>query len=160
MDVSFVPVDLDRWDQCVGDLFVVGVWSDVRPLRGAAGLLDWRLCGNMSRWIGEGRLQGTVGEKTLVPTHRVPFRALLAIGLGASPDFSEEGFLTACGTIADTARGLRLSSVFVAPPGRDLNRIAPERALDLLTEILGRAATIKHLGVIDDPNPAPARPRR
>jgi hypothetical protein len=45
---SFLPVDLLRWDRGPGgDALVVPVWSDVRPLRGAAGLLDWRLCGRL-----------------------------------------------------------------------------------------------------------------
>ena len=59
LPVAFLPIDLSRWDHGPGgDALVVPVWSDVRPLRGAAGLLDWRLCGRLSQMIREGRVSG------------------------------------------------------------------------------------------------------
>ncbi len=37
---------------------VVGVFDDQRPLRGGAGLVDWRLCGRLGALLHEGRLAG------------------------------------------------------------------------------------------------------
>jgi hypothetical protein len=73
--IAFLPVDLGRWDRCPGgDALVVPLWTDVRPLRGAAGLLDWRLNGRLSQLLREGRVEGATGEKLLFVTSRVPWR--------------------------------------------------------------------------------------
>lgn len=42
------------------------VATDERPLRGLAGLIDWRLCGALSRTLREGRFRGERGESLLV----------------------------------------------------------------------------------------------
>ena len=71
--IAFLPVDLGRWDHCPGgDALVVPLWADVRPLRGAAGLLDWRLNGRLSQLLREGRLLGAAGEKLLFFTTLCP----------------------------------------------------------------------------------------
>jgi hypothetical protein len=151
MEVAFLPIDLQRWDQVSGDLFVVCLWSDIRPLRGAAGLLDWRLNGKLSRWIEEGRMAGRAGEKTLVPTARIPWRTVLALGLGPSREFSESQFLQAVDAVFATARGLKLRTVAMALAGRDIDRVTPERALDLVIEA-GRAdPVVERFTVVDNP---------
>ena len=69
MRVSLLPIELTRWDQAApGDAICVSVWSDVRPLRGAAGLLDWRMCGRLSALVAAGKVTGAEGEQTLFPT--------------------------------------------------------------------------------------------
>jgi len=81
----------------------VPLWADVRPLRGAAGLLDWRLNGRLSRLLREGRLEGVIGEKLLFFTTRVPWRRVLTIGLGATTSFSEDAFRTSLGAVLDAS---------------------------------------------------------
>ncbi len=149
MDLSFLPTDLARWDQVSGDLFVVSLFSDARPLRGAAGLLDWRLCGKLSRWIREGRLSGVAGEKTLVPTRRIRFRCVLALGLGESDRYTEDGFRDALKRVAATVAGLGLASVAIEPPGRERGQLSPDRALDVTLEELGSVSQINRLTVVD-----------
>lgn len=151
MDIDFLPVDLLRWDQLGGDLFVVCLWSDIRPLRGAAGLLDWRLNGKLSSWIREGRMSGAVGEKTLVPTTRVPWRTVLVLGVGASPAFSEDTFHAALARTFETMQGLNLRTVAMALPGRDADRITPERALELLRALAGDNSPATRFTVLDVP---------
>ncbi len=64
-----IEVREDALHRVEGDCAVVGVFADQRPLRGGAGLVDWRLCGRLGellqggflaeRWAllpGEGRL--------------------------------------------------------------------------------------------------------
>jgi leucyl aminopeptidase len=134
--IAFVPVDLSRWDRCPsGDAIVVPVWADVRPLRGAAGLLDWRLNGRLSRLLREGRLDGLAGEKLLLFTNRVPWRRVLTIGLGPTTSFSEDAFRASLGAVFDAFRGLGVQSAGLAPPGRDVDRITPERALRVLISV-------------------------
>jgi hypothetical protein len=138
--VTLLPLDLVRWDQApAGDLFAVPISTDVRPLRGPAGLLDWRLNGRLSHWLREERFAGEPGEKLLMPTQRVPWSAVLAVGVGASTAFDEERFRTALTIVLGAARGLRLQRLAIALPGRDLGRVEPERALALLREVLAAA---------------------
>ena len=61
------------------------VVEDERPLSGATGYLDWRLCGGLSKILGSGFFVGAPGDKLLVPTDsRVPARKVFAVGLGRS----------------------------------------------------------------------------
>jgi leucyl aminopeptidase len=134
--IGFLPIDLGRWDRCPGgDALVVPLWADVRPLRGAAGLLDWRLNGRLSRLLREGRLDGSNGEKLLFFTGRVPWRRVLTIGLGTTTNFSEDAFRTSLGAVLDAFRGLGIQSMGLALPGRDMDRITPERALRVLISV-------------------------
>jgi hypothetical protein len=134
--IAFLPVDLGRWDRSPGgDALVVPLWTDVRPLRGAAGLLDWRLNGRLSQLLREGRLLGDAGEKLLFFTKRVPWRRVLTIGLGSTNDFSEDAFRSSLRTVFDAFRGLGIKSVGLALPGRDMDRITPERAMRVLLSI-------------------------
>jgi hypothetical protein len=131
--IGFLPIDLARWDQAeAGDLLAVGLWSDVRPLRGAAGLLDWRLDGRLSSLIVAGHLTGAEGEQLLVPVgHRLAWRFALAAGLGAAATFSERRFVDVVNRTLATMRGLKLARLAVALPGRDGDRIRAPRAFQL-----------------------------
>ena len=65
---------------------------DERPLRGAAGLCDWRLCGRLSRLLQSARVAGKWGETTLYPPgKRLPFARLVLFGLGAGGSLRREG---------------------------------------------------------------------
>ena len=54
MAISVLPLDLERWDEVPRDCLVLSVFKDDRPLRGAAGLADWRMCGRLSRLVDQG----------------------------------------------------------------------------------------------------------
>ncbi len=59
------------------------VTEDERPLQGAAGFVDWRLCGALSRALGASFFQGHPDERLLMPTAgRVPAQRVFAVGLG------------------------------------------------------------------------------
>jgi hypothetical protein len=152
VEIYLLPLDLARWDQSVGgDLFVIPVWSDVRPLRGAAGLVDWRLNGRLSECLREERFTGTLGERLLLPTRRLPWRAVLALGLGNSSDFDETRFHTAIETTFTVLRGLGLQTVATAFPGRESGRLAPERAVGLFQQSAHAHADVTALTLIDTP---------
>jgi hypothetical protein len=152
---TLLPVDLLRWDRSPGgDTLVVPVWSDVRPLRGAAGLLDWRLCGRLSQMIRDGRLSGTAGEKLLFATRRVPWQRVLAMGVGESIAFDEDTFRSAAACCLDTLRRIGACSFAIAFPGRDIDLIRPDRAMrDFLAALaqseLAAGPWLERLTVID-----------
>ena len=156
--ITFLQVDLGRWDRSPGgDAIVVPLWTDVRPLRGAAGLLDWRLNGRLSQLLREGRLEGAAGEKLLFFTTRVPWRRVLTIGVGEISTFSEDAFRASMNTVLDSFHGLGIKSVGMALPGRDMERITPERALRVLLSVAEQQAeqnpgnALSELTVIDTP---------
>ena len=63
---------------------VVGFHEDVRPLKGGAGVLDWVLCGALSRLIIEGRVRGMVGDVALLTNAgKLPARMVFLVGLGS-----------------------------------------------------------------------------
>ena len=66
---------------------LLGVPSDQRPLKGTAGLLDWRLKGMVSRFLKAGHITGDAGEIVLVPMLRGECRkTLIFLGHGKVSD--------------------------------------------------------------------------
>ena len=138
--ISFLPIDLHRWDNGPGgDALVVPIWTDVRPLRGAAGLLDWRMCGRLSQVIREGRLAGTPGEKLLLVTNRIRWRRVLAVGVGDSKEFSSDSFCSALDCSLQALRGIGASKVAIALPGRDIDLLRPEDAVRQLIDAVAES---------------------
>ncbi|HVH18845.1 MAG TPA: M17 family peptidase N-terminal domain-containing protein [Myxococcota bacterium] len=70
------------------DLAVVPCFADDRPLVGAAGRADWRLCGALSRLVQGGWVRGEAGEAVLVPSlGGITAPRVMALGLGPRNDF-------------------------------------------------------------------------
>lgn len=136
MQVTVIPVDLGRWDHArPGELVFVPLWADVRPLRGAAGLLDWRMCGRLSGWIAAGKVTGADGEQTLFPSaSRLPWRLVLAVGVGPRAEFSEKRLKALVRRTMNTLQGLGVSRAALALPGRegDGPSLSARRTLDVV----------------------------
>jgi hypothetical protein len=80
LEIGIETRPLERLD-C--DVLVVGLFEDDRPLRGGAARLDWRLCGQVSELVIEGRISGASGEAVLLASPgsvRAP--RVLVLGLG------------------------------------------------------------------------------
>jgi hypothetical protein len=162
VQIALLPIELPRWDQAPpGDAICVHVWSDVRPLRGVAGLLDWRMCGRLSSLMAKGKVTGIEGEQTLFPSaHRLPWRLVLALGAGPRRDFSEKRLVASVRKALKTSAGLGARRLALALPGRDGDKppagtAAPlptsRRALDLVLQELdesGGAAQLDELTII------------
>ena len=85
-------------------LFVCSIYEDLRPLKGVAGALDWRLKGFLSRFVLGGRITGARNEFVYVPVrYREAMRHLLLVGLGSSTE-EETGAKAAAGLLAQLAR--------------------------------------------------------
>ena len=70
-------------ERVVADVAVVPLFASERPLRDAAGRVDWRLCGRLSHLFAAARLDGIAGEAVLIPGGgglRAP--RVLGLGLG------------------------------------------------------------------------------
>lgn len=149
MNVSFLASDLAKWDQFEGgtDTLVLPFFADERPLRGAGGLCDWRLCGRLSRLLSGSRVVGSRGEITLYPplvggAPRLPFTRLLLVGLGAAERFDEAAAHESARVIVAAVSKLGLLRYALVPPGRSTGRLSARRALEIYlaeAELSGRA---------------------
>lgn len=80
MEVIISSEPIDR-QEC--PLVEAGFFEDERPLKGPAGLLDWRLNGAISREIINGRITGRFKETIIIPSNgRIQSPKVLLIGLG------------------------------------------------------------------------------
>lgn len=113
---------LDALDSLSGvEALCCFVTEDERPLSGAAGFLDWRLCGALSKVLLSGFFVGAPGDKLLVPTDaRVPARRVFAIGLGRSQAVTALGLehaLTAAAAMLSKAQVPSVALAFPMLPG-------------------------------------------
>ena len=135
IQVSFVGAELSRWDQTTADAIAVGIFSDQRPLRGPAGLLDWRLCGRLSRLLRAERLRGEYGEAVLLPSAgRLSTQKVLLFGVGTQAQFGEERYRDVMRRMQHKLLAMGARRYLLAPPGRESGRIGPRRALEMLLE--------------------------
>ena len=84
--LSAVPID-----EVPGRLALATFCEDVRPLKGSAALIDWRLNGRLSELILKGQMQGGFAESILMPAQgRLASRELMVFGLGPIKELTEE----------------------------------------------------------------------
>jgi hypothetical protein len=118
--VTTVPLTLDALDPLPVDTVCLFVPEDERPLAGAAGFVDWRLCGQLSRLLVDGFFKGTRGESLLLPSSgRIGAPRLVVLGLGPGGEALHPGVLrTALSQAADVLNRARVDSVALELPGR------------------------------------------
>lgn len=118
MSLERLPASLASVDALAGTEAVCClVTEDERPLPGAAGFVDWRLNGALSRVLKVGFFQGAPGEKLLVPTlGQVPAPKLFAVGLGRASAVTALGLEHALTQAGEMLAKAQVSSVALAFP--------------------------------------------
>lgn len=135
MALSVLPLDLARWDEAPRDCLVLAVFKDDRPLRGAAGLADWRLCGRLSRLVKANKASAAQGETVMLPPgRRLPFARILWFGLGDAKGYSDERFRKDVRWIADVVGKAGVSDWTMQMPGRASGLIGARRAIEIVLE--------------------------
>ena len=150
MAISVLPLDLARWDEAARDCLVLPVFKDDRPLRGAAGLADWRLCGRLSRLITGSKASAAQGETLLLPPgRRLRFSRLLWFGLGDAKGYSDERFKKDLAWILDVVGRAGVTDWALQAPGRASGLIGARRAVELMleNEVLARQSVV----LLEDP---------
>lgn len=129
------------------DLLAVGFCEDERPLRGAAGRVDWRLCGALSRLIRADRVRGFRGDAVLMPAGGgLAAARVLALGLGPVARCDEAARREAVVEVLARTAALRLRSLALPFPFAG-ETDTEEHELDALLE---DAATHGEGGVAGD----------
>jgi hypothetical protein len=138
MEFRFVAPNLRSLDTTGAELLACAIWQDERPMRGVAGLLDWRLAGALSQLGRRGLLIGELGEVVFVPGRpRLAFEKLLVFGLGARSGFGEGTFRRVVSHLLRALEGLRVRRAVVELPGRGDGILDAERACELVLECIG-----------------------
>jgi hypothetical protein len=146
-DALVIEVETAPIDRARADLAIVCFASTDRPLRGAAGRADWRLCGRLSRLIAAGRIAGHAGEAVLLPGGgglRAP--RVLALGLGPG---SSLGPAAAAALARDAmGRGLALRAAVIALglPVGELGDLALRLRLEAIVTGAGDALAARRAG--------------
>lgn len=147
---EFVPSTLERLDDLEADLVVLPFFADERPLREAAGLLDWRLCGSLSRKLMAGYLDGDRGEKAwVIAPPQIKSAGLLLVGLGPSTDFDASVAGDACAQIAEALTEAKVSTVALGLPGRSLNVLPALEAMQLWLERAPSEGELDEVSIIE-----------
>lgn len=135
MALTVMPLDLARWDEAARDTLALPVFKSDRPLRGAAGLVDWRLCGRLSRLVKASRATGEAGETLMLPPgRRLRFKKVLWFGLGETKGYSDERFKKDVTWIADVIAKAGITEWMVQLPGRASGVIGARRAVELVLD--------------------------
>lgn len=135
MALTVLPLDLARWDEAKRDCLVLPVFRDDRPLRGAAGLADWRLCGKLSRLLRDSKATADAGETMLLPPgRRLRFQRILWFGLGDAKGYSEERFRKDLAWMLAVVQRAGVADWAVQMPGRASGLIGARRAIEIVLE--------------------------
>lgn len=87
LHIKFSAKPFDKQETRCG---VVTLFSDQRPLRGVAALLDWRLNGRLSQVLVKNQFEGKFGESLLMPAEgRIRSEEIMVIGMGPESTFNE-----------------------------------------------------------------------
>ena len=153
MAVHFLHDELTRWDEAKGQALVLTFFSDERPLRGATGLTDWRLCGRLSRLIKHRKISGRRGETLMLPPgRRLPFERVVLFGLGSSKRFDEDTYRQHIRWIRDVLARAGIRAYAVQPPGRAAGFIGARRALEIWLEEADKDAVDDDVAIVDSHN--------
>lgn len=136
MELRFILPALRRLDLAATEVLVGSLTENERPVRGLAGLLDWRLKGRISSLLVDGFATGRLGEVLLIPGKpRLPFDKVILFGLGHSSAFGDRTFRVVVEHILSTLEGLKARSAVVELPGRHCEAIRPDEAASVLLEL-------------------------
>lgn len=128
------------------DAIVVGIFEDVRPLKGFAGQLDWLLCGSLSGVLLTNRIRGSLGDVALFTSRgKVPSPKIFMMGLGPRSEFSRSTLRAAAKTVASSLIGAGATTAameYLLPPDT-----APETGISVLQEGLEEGAGGRSLAV-------------
>jgi hypothetical protein len=140
VETRFMPATLRHWDGLLAkqgtldspESLALSFFDDERPLRGAAGLADWRLCGRLSRLIVKGHCKGGTGESLMMPAGpRLPFERIFLFGLGASDALDDKALESHAQRMLDVLQRASVEHYAVQIPGRSTGVIGARRAAEI-----------------------------
>lgn len=131
--------DLAGLDAMELESLALFVFKDIRPLKGVAGFVDWRLCGTVSRMILDGHFEGKLGEHVLMPvTGTLNVKRLFIFGLGPVAKFSQAGLSGVCGTAVEVMTRAGVGAIHLAQPSVHARQDVAEDFLQVTSRTIRR----------------------
>ncbi len=117
--ISFITPDFKKLESALASVLVLYRFAEMRPLRGIASLVDWRLYGHLSDLIINGFFKGEPDESLLMPLGRhLTQEYLLVFGLGERSLFGNEVFHQSTMKMFDVIGNLNSKDIVLTLPGR------------------------------------------
>ena len=139
MDVHFALPEMAEIDKLKCDAIGIPFFSDQRPPRGVLGLLDWRLCGLITRMMQRQKIAGAPLETILIPARqRLPFDKVLLFGAGARAEIGLERVTRLMDHMLVTMMRVGARSSALVLPGRSPALLDPAVAVETLLSIGAR----------------------
>ncbi len=156
-----VTLSGERPERVVADLLAAPFFAGERPLRGAPGRVDWRLCGLLSEQMLAGAIRGEPEESVLVlSSGRLKSPRVLLIGLPARARLGASDLAACARDCLARAVDLRAGRVALALPAEARSGLATERAAVAALAGAGEALAPNpfplHLTLVLDPEAVPA----
>jgi Cytosol aminopeptidase family, N-terminal domain len=153
MALHVLAADLAKWDEAdARDALLLPFFADERPLRGAAGLADWRLNGRLSRLLKARRASGAAGETVMMPPgRRLRFARVMLFGLGDSRGYTDDRYRADVRRIRAVTDEAGISEYAIQAPGRATGLLGARRALELWIDEAERDGRQADVTLIDDP---------
>ena len=135
MKLSLLALDLQKWDEAPRDALLLPLFADERPLRGAAGLTDWRLCGRLTRLLRAARLSGARRETLMLPPgRRLAFQRIFLFGVGESRGYNDDQLRKDVRWMKDVAVAAGVKDFALEAPGRATGLVGARRALEIVLD--------------------------
>jgi hypothetical protein len=139
VDVRFILPAIELLDETDCEALAVPFFEDERPLRGVLGMVDWRLCGFISRMIIRGRIRGLLGEAVLVPGRpHLNVDKLFLFGLGPQESLSEGLAEEVTEQMLSTLAAAAARTSALTLPGRAADSISAARAMEIFLQVSDR----------------------
>jgi len=128
-------VSAERADKIETEVLALFFFHDERPLKGAAGLVDWKMNGALSNLIINEISSGASGESTLVlPGKRIRCQKILLFGMGNSKDCASDALKETTGKLVEQLIKINCTDFCVAVPPSKFTHIEPEDAAVMLVQ--------------------------
>ncbi|MBE9503848.1 MAG: hypothetical protein IME96_06715 [Proteobacteria bacterium] len=122
--------DVDKFET---DAVVLLFFSDEKPLKGASGLVDWRMNGSISKLLESEMVSGDKGETTLVvPQGRIKGGKIMMVGLGDSSRFKARDLENIAPVIVEKLVHIDAKKVIIAIPLKKLSSIKSGKTVSSL----------------------------
>jgi hypothetical protein len=152
MEVRFVAPDWENLDALRSEAILTPFFSDERPLAGVLGLIDWRMCGFVSRMVFQGHVRGIRGEQVLVPLKpRFTVDKLVLFGLGPESDFDDAVLRDTTARMLDVVTRAQVRATAMVLPGRNTQRVPAADAMETFVQALGTRRTQDEVVLLEPP---------
>lgn len=135
MEIIVSPHEIDL-QEC--DIIVSGFFSDERPLKGSAGLIDWRLNGRISRLLADKKIIGEWKETLLIPSNgRIIPKLILLFGFGSKKHYSYLRAREITPYILNTLSKIGFSNIFLSLPYHEDYNVDCGKLVEVILEEIG-----------------------